>query len=265
MLVPRATTMARREEDLHETCVEAADSLCLQYGAELRLGLYVRVGCGLHEFTRQLRNHTELFTALLRERFPQSPFLTIALLHDPNFGIHQDIQNAWLPNLVVELRASHGGGTWVENEEGTVALEDSNGSLRWGSILTGAYKLSARALPHCSIRGTSPRTVLVGWTSAGWKAASPQLLRELQEMGFVPPTQAQCDRARLSRWSGKRTVQKTLNFAKVTADKNLRSAPAPTRPLLWPKGTLSEITGITIPLDATPDDTDACPEARPFV
>ena len=71
---------------------------------ELRLGLFVRVGCGLHERTRQLPTATMLFTVLVRQHFPGSPFLTLALLRDPCFGLHRDAQNDWLPNLVVELR-----------------------------------------------------------------------------------------------------------------------------------------------------------------
>ncbi|OLP85734.1 hypothetical protein AK812_SmicGene33237 [Symbiodinium microadriaticum] len=42
---------------------------------------------------------------------------------EPSFQLHKDVQNTWLPNLVVELRPSEGGGTWVEDSQGDFAVE----------------------------------------------------------------------------------------------------------------------------------------------
>ena len=91
--------------DLHAACLAAADQLhqCPD-SCSLKLGLYVRAGCGLHECTRKLAMTTMLCTALLRQHFPENAFLTLALLRDPRFLPHRDLQNEWLPNLVIELR-----------------------------------------------------------------------------------------------------------------------------------------------------------------
>ncbi|OLP87868.1 hypothetical protein AK812_SmicGene30877 [Symbiodinium microadriaticum] len=129
-----ASSPSHEPVDLHCACVMAAQKMCAECGPQgLRLGLFVRVGPGLHEHTRALNEETKLLTALVRQHFPGSPFLTIALFKDPDFGPHKDMQNSWLPNLIVELLPSHGGGTWV----GDFALEDAEGTLRWGTLLSG--------------------------------------------------------------------------------------------------------------------------------
>ena len=238
--------MARTDEDtachgtlsLHAACLAAADALFQNERHDsIKLGLYVRKRCGLHGNTRPLGNTARLLTALLRRHFPGDAFLTVALLRDPRFDLHRDVQNEWLPNLVVELRQSDGGGTWVESETGHSALEcgttGTSNAFRWGVLLTGVYKFSARALLHCSMPGASPRIVLIAWTPAGWNSAPVAVMRELRQLGFVVPTVDQCARARLSTWSQHALVQSALTLSAFANQKCHYPRDAP-----WPAGVL---------------------------
>ena len=239
-------------EDLQTSCMQMADALAPRFRHEpLCLGLYVRVKCGLHEHTRQLSAATKLFTALMRQELPGSPFLTIALIHDPD-DLHRDRQNDWLPNLVLELQSSHGGGTWVEESGGKTALETHDGDILWGTVLKGTYKLSARVIRHCSIRGATPRVILVAWTPAAWKAVPPSIASSLEELGFVMPSICQSNRARHSIWRGTSLVQRTLCFAKK-----------PSLERSWPLGSLPGTSGVTLEcLDEVPEP-EATAEATP--
>ena len=174
MFDPCDSLVCHGPEGLRAACADAADAL-LQDRESIQLGLFVRVKCGLHARTRTLASTTTMCASLLRQLFPGEAFLTIALLHDPHFDPHKDLQNEWLPNLVVELRQSHGGGTWVECDSGNLAIELANGEFRWGVVMTGIYKFSARCLLHCSMPGATPRVALVAWTPAGWKSAPKHL------------------------------------------------------------------------------------------
>ena len=232
MFDPSDGLVCHGPENLKASCIGVADAL-LQDRDCIQLGMFVRVKSGLHARTRSLMSATAMFTSLLRQRFPGEAFLTMALLRDPHFAPHKDLQNEWLPNLVVELRQSNGGGTWVECESGNLAVELANGEFRWGVVMTGAYKFSARGLLHCSMPGATPRVALVAWTPAGWQSASRHLLQELGDLGFVIPTLNQCARARLSIWSEKAMVQSTLAFhAPPHVPNNHRG--------MWPEGTLCQ-------------------------
>ena len=240
-------------EDLQDLCIQMANALAPRFRKEpLRLGLYVRVKCGLHEHTRQLSAATKLFTAFMRQEFPGSPFLTIALIHDPHYDLHRDRQNDWLPNLVLELQSSHGGGTWVEESSGKVALETHDGDFLWGTVLKGAFKLSARAVRHCSVRGASPRTILVAWTPAAWRTVPPDLISSLEELGFMMPSVCQSNRARHSIWRGTSLVQRTLCFPKVPSPKQN-----------WPLGSLSGASGVTLECPDDIPEPEVTAKARP--
>ena len=214
---------------LWSSCQELGDALARRFhGKPLNLGLYVRVKCGLHEHTRQLAAVAELFAALIRQEFPGSPFLTMALIHDPHFDLHRDHKNDWLPNLILELKPSQGGGTWIEEPEGRTAIETRDGAILWGTVLSGAYKLSARAI-RCS-----PRLILVAWTPAAWKTVSLDIMSYLETLGFVKPTTQQSERAKLSAWRGASIVQSTLHFRRISP------------PQTWPLGLLAGTSGVTL-------------------
>ena len=251
-----ATSPSHDPVDLHRACVATAEKLRSSCGSKgLRLGLFVRVGSGLHDGTRAMTDETKQFAALIRQHFPGSPFLTMALLDDPDLGLHKDLQNSWLPNLIVELRPSPGGGTWVECEQGKFALEDSEGTLRWGTLLSGAYQLSARASLHCSMRGVSPRLILVGWTSAAWICVPQTLRSELETLGFVWPTKDQCERAKHSLWSGSRLIQTALPFETTGTKRKQATAEPMTRPGSWTRELLLKKSGtITFPAELNCED-----------
>ena len=119
------------------------------------LGLYVRVKCGLHEKTTQRSDFTKLMTSLVRSTFPGSPFLSLAILYDPQFKLHRDKQNDWLPNLVIELRPSHGGGTWVEDPLGDTAVETA-GALHLGKSAHGQLQTKCPLAPSSKLPGIHP-------------------------------------------------------------------------------------------------------------
>ena len=170
---------------LHQDCTQMAQILHRRFGTtELRLGLYVRVKSGLYSHTRNLAPETRMFAALLRGVFPESPFLAMALLYDPNMGLHKDAQNDWVPSLIIELQSSDSGGTWIQDDQGQAAVESDKGSFLWGTVMTGCYKISSRTTLHCSVPGDSPRLVLVAWTPAGWETIRVPLQDELRQLGF---------------------------------------------------------------------------------
>ena len=50
----------------------------------------------------------------------------------------------------------------MEDSQGDFAVEGPDGSIHWGSVLSGAYKVSSRTKLHCSLRGLSPPNDLGG-------------------------------------------------------------------------------------------------------
>ena len=224
-------------------CQLLAQTLAERLGKRsLKLGLFVRVSCGLHEHTRLYADTTKLLASLLREQFPGSPFLAMATLWDPDFSLHRDQQNDRLPNLVIELQSSPPGGTWIENPEGNAALEVPTGDLVWGTILRGASKISARAVRHGSVRGRTPRHVLVAWTPSGWRNTPSATMEVLRALGFVLPTVEDSRRAQLSTWRGSALIQRPIRFSSA-ARRGTSSTPGSD---VWPKGVLQGDSGVIL-------------------
>ena len=77
----------------------------------------------------------------------------------------------------------------------------------------------------------------------GMAMRAPSLRDDLEALGFVWPTAGQCDRAKLSLWSGSRLVQTALPF-KVTSTKRKQATAEPvTMPSCWKRGLLPVRSG----------------------
>ena len=239
----RAAPESPRTSVTRDMALEKAEAMHAALGKDkITFGLYVRVGCGLHAGTDRYVEEVQLMTKLLRRCFPGSPFLSLSLLKDPKFDLHRDLQNDWLPNLVIELKSSPQGGAWVENPRGDCAYESDDGSIIWGTVLRGSFKLSARSQRHKSHGGSSPRHVLVAWTPAAWRTIPQELVDSLLQLGFVMPTEDQSLRARESTWGGNTSVQVPLSLphARVPPDGPKRLS------TIWPSTALKDASGLTL-------------------
>ena len=199
---------------LRQLCTYVAASVLALPPQGMNLGLCYRVRCALHSATHSVPSVVRLFTAMIRQAFPEDPFLAIKVVRNPQFEPHRDQQNSHLPNLIVELQSSEHGGTWVETRhgEGDVALECPDDAVRWGHVLSGSYRLSARTQLHASYPGKGDRLLLIAWTPAAWQVCPKDLLSELRELGFVVPTSAQLQRAQVSLWGPQTSWQPPLTF-----------------------------------------------------
>ena len=228
---------------LRQLCTQVAGSALALPSQGMNLGLCCRVRCTLHSATHSIPPVVRLFTAMVKQVFPEDPFLAIKVVRNPQFGPHKDQQNSYLPNLIVELQSSEHGGTWVETPHGTgdVALECPDDTLRWGQVLSGNYRLSARTRLHASYPGKGDRLLLIAWTPAAWQVCTEALLTDLQDLGFVVPTPAQLQRARVSSWGPQTSWQPSLTF---------QSGP------VWPVGSLQP-GNVTLQILSEDESTDA--------
>ena len=242
------TLMCHGPLSLRQLCTHVAESVLALPSQGMNLGLCCRVRCALHSATHSIPSVVRLFTAMIKQVFPEDPFLAIKVVRNPQFEPHRDQQNSYLPNLIVELQSSEHGGTWVETSrgEGDVALECPDDTLRWGQVLSGDYRLSARTRLHASYPGKGDRLLLVAWTPAAWQVCTRALFSELQDLGFVVPTPAQLQRAQVSSWGPQMSWQPPLIF---------RSCP------VWPVGSLQpgSVT-LQIPSDDECTDTSCSDE-----
>ena len=214
-------------EDVIRLCLDAVAPLLPQIPADgLIFGLCSRVKFSLHMPTRRFPMLVDLCTLALRQRFPGEPFLACKIQQNPRLPPHRDCQNAHLPNLAIELLPTADGGTWIENPEGSIALECPDGSVRWGSVLTGSYRFSARLLLHASYPGCSTRLLLVAWVPAAWDRCPASLMQDVLDLGFVAPTRSQAQRAKESIW-GPRTCWQPPIFSAVTPWGRGQLKPAP--------------------------------------
>ncbi|CAE7254989.1 unnamed protein product, partial [Symbiodinium microadriaticum] len=185
------------KEDVVQLCLDVVLPLLPQIpGGVLTFGLCSRVRFGLHLSTRRFSRLVDLCTLALRQHFPGEPFLACKIQYNPHLPPHRDCQNSHLPNLAIELLPAADGGTWIENPDGSVAMECPDGCVRWGSVLTGSYRFSARRLLHSSYPGCGTRVLLVAWVPSSWDRCPVPLMQEVLDLGFVAPTHSQAQRAK---------------------------------------------------------------------
>ena len=236
------TLMCHGSLSLRQLCTHAASSVLTLPQQGMNLGLCCRVRCALHSSTHTVPSLVRLFTAMIRQAFPEDPFLAIKVVRNPQFGPHRDQQNSYLPNLIVELQSSEHGGTWVETHrgEGDVALECPDQTMRWGHVLSGVYRLSARTQLHASYPGKGDRLLLIAWTPAAWRMCPRDLLSDLQDLGFVVPSIAQLQRAQVSLWGPQTSWQPPLTFPV---------------PRVWPAGSL-QLGNVTLQIPSDDECSD---------
>ena len=98
--------------------------------------------------------------------------------------------------------------------------------VRWGSVLTGSYRFSARRLLHSSYPGCGTRVLLVAWVPSSWERCPVPLMRAILNLGFVAPTHSQAQRAKESIW-GPRTCWQPPIFTVTTQWGRGQLKPAP--------------------------------------
>ena len=204
------------KEDVVQLCLDAVLPLLSQIPeGVLTFGLCSRVRFGLHLPTRQHSRLVDLCTLALRQHFPGEPFLAFKIQYNPQLPPHRDYQNAHLPNLAIELLPAAEGGTWVESSHGSVAVECQDGRVRWGTVMTGSYRFSARRLLHSSYPGHGIRVLLVAWVPSSWQRCPTLLMQEVLDLGFVAPTPSQAQRAKESIWGPHTCWQPPISAATV--------------------------------------------------
>ena len=167
-------------EDAHKATM-ALSGGAFYAGAFLRGGLF-----GLRASCRSRPNSIQVFTALLRQRFPDQVFSSLGVFVNIQTAMHRDSRNAAHPNLLLALSSFSGGQVWCESPAGTVTRL-VQGVPTAGVLLDVAVSpqvLDARRCFHCTEPWEGNRVVLVGFSVdvSGLSTADVQLLLQL---GFV--------------------------------------------------------------------------------
>ena len=145
--------------------------------------------------------------------FPRDHFLTMQLQRSRAQDPHKDRQNAHFPTLLLNLSPEAPAGTWIEDPQGREAVLCSDGETRLGTTLRGvAYRFSARSHWRGAAATPQERLVLLAWVPAGWTLTCLGNLEidRLCRLGFRLPDRASEERCRMSEWSARTTIQRSL-------------------------------------------------------
>ena len=166
----------------------------------LALGAYVHVKGGVRSTTHRYPESTRMLARMVGKVFPRDFFCAMQLQRTHSQGPHKDRQNAHFPTLLLNLSPGALGGTWVEDQRGQEWVRCMDGTLRRGS----PYRFSGRSLWHMAAPTTEECLVLLAWVPAGWSCVGTS------ELANLPPDMAAEERSRLSEWSTKALVQRSL-------------------------------------------------------
>ena len=115
------------------------------------------------------------------------------------------------PTLLLNLSPEAPGGTWIEDPRGHEPARCSDGKTRRGTTLRGAaYRFSARSHWHGAAAMPQERLVLLAWVPAGWTCLGNLEISRLCRLGFRLPDRASEERCRMSEWSARTTIQRSL-------------------------------------------------------
>ena len=182
----RALELLEHGEPSYQDACDLAQLLLAVCDGPVAFGAYVRVKAGIRVNTHAYPETTRFFAKFLADEFPGDSFLTLQIQLNRYREPHRDHQNSSLPSLICNLSPTSPGGTWVEDPEGSLPLECSDGKTRVGRVITGRrYRLSARDLWHASRPSLEDRLLLLGWTPAGWHHIPPADMAGLLSLGFV--------------------------------------------------------------------------------
>ena len=166
-------------EDAHKATM-ALTGEAFYAGAFLRGGLF-----GLRAACRSRSNSVQVFTALLRQRFPGQVFSSLGVFFNILTAMRHS-RNAAHPNLLLALSSFSGGQVWRECPDGAVT-HLVQGVPTSGVLLKVAVApqvLDAHRCFRCTQPWEGNRVVLIGFSVdvSGLSTADVQLLLQL---GFV--------------------------------------------------------------------------------
>ena len=177
----------------------------------LTFGAFVHVKGGLRLATNRFPDSVRILSRCLAKMFPRDHFLTMQLQRSRAQDPHKDRQNAHFPTLLLNLSPEAPGGTWIEDPQGREAVLCSDGETRLGTTLRGvAYRFSARSHWHGAAATPQERLVLLAWVPAGWTCLGNLEIDRLCRLGFRLPDRASEERCRMSEWSARTMVQRSL-------------------------------------------------------
>ena len=166
---------------------------------------------GLRLATDKFPDSVRMLSRCLAKMFPRDYFLTMQLQRSRTQDPHKDRQNAHFPTLLLNLSPEAPGGTWIEDPRGHEPARCSDGKTRRGTTLRGAaYRFSARSHWHGAAAMPQERLVLLAWVPAGWTCLGNLEISRLCRLGFRLPDRASEERCRMSEWSARTTIQRSL-------------------------------------------------------
>ena len=129
----------------------------------------------------------------LKNHFPNGSWTSIAILYNPNVGLHRDILNMpGLMNHAIAVGSFSGGRVWVEDERGTskAHLATKNGfrelSGMWVDMYNTPVSFDARRFhqvePH-----EGNMWALAAYTPQAFKRCTLQHRQKLTSLGFPLP------------------------------------------------------------------------------
>ncbi|CAE7242070.1 unnamed protein product [Symbiodinium sp. CCMP2592] len=161
-----------------------------QVGKAFYSGMYSKGVVGLRTSVHRHPEEVRVLTSLIRAVDPTLLFSSLVVTEDSRVGVHKDVQNVCIQNLVIPMTRFGGGELLLEDPAGSLVQRgEVSFRARAVSLDQGPIAFDARSVRHSVNPSRGRRVVLIAYCLKGSDRLATEESQLLRNLGFALPHQ----------------------------------------------------------------------------